>query len=388
MLQLDLPLAHQNPRFRPGTKITAELAVIAPRGPKTVVAWKSITVSFPVMTAAGESFFTAGIPDGEAVVLAGPAVSTLFKYDVHVPAKIEDPSAYPPGTLVFNKLCGAVETSHAGTLFMYKWRFVYPGEHNEKTVSPWSCCYQARTLPTESQDLTPGQKVIIPELPAPPPEPEYCPQLFCRSSCDAFVPATNLDFVLGVCNKGDKEFRDVILQAVVKPTPGVDLEIISMEEASVVDPSCRVITGHNPVVFTYYHRNILPRTEPTHHIIVKILQAPVGVSLVSTTVKMFLHNNETLSEKCTATIKISPLPDIRETQKNILSSLARTEAGMADILQAEAEKISRTSILSPDVPGITKVNESVQDTLRNLIKYQILQELKLEDALRIDQILK
>lgn len=393
MLKINLPLAHRNPLFKAGARITIELAAVIQRPvPSTKISWKSVNVSIPYLTNTGEQILSAGIPDGECVILPRRAVFPLLKYDITVPDEVGETRPYPTQALVFNNLGGYLQVKREEEApLMFKWRFTLK-ENDVSSVSPWSSCYKAQTGCQQitgkeaDREKTDGENnVITLSQSLIPKEEDYDLRLFCRSSCDAFVLGTNLDFVLGIGNQGNRECRDIILQAVIKPTAGVELEIVSMEEAGVIDPSCLIITAQNPVVFTYYHSKVPPRTEYLHHIIVRTIAAPLGVSLVEGSVRMFVDKSETRSEKCTAIIKISPPPDIRETQKNILSSLARAEAGMADILLAEADKISKASHLASDVLEITKVNDSVQDTLRNLIKYQILQEFRLEDALKMDK---
>jgi hypothetical protein len=81
-------------------------------------------------------------------------------------------------------------------------------------------------------------------------------------------------------------------------------------------------------------------------------------------------------------INITSIPGKSEAQIKILDSISCEEFGMAEILRAEAEKIKKTIEVATDIKDIISVGDSVQATLKKLIKYQILLQLKLEDAVK------
>ena len=89
-------------------------------------------------------------------------------------------------------------------------------------------------------------------------------------------------------------------------------------------------------------------------------------------------------------------PDInikREDAVNILiASIGLEELALAHILNAEGEKIQYVlGTLEGSDPGeiticdVMEINESVNRTLRNVIKTELLLQLKLEDALNLEQ---
>ena len=89
-------------------------------------------------------------------------------------------------------------------------------------------------------------------------------------------------------------------------------------------------------------------------------------------------------------------PDInikREDAINILiASIGLEELALAHILNAEGEKIQYVlGTLEGKDPGeiticdVMEINESVNRTLRNVIKTEILLQFKLEDALDLEQ---
>ncbi len=79
--------------------------------------------------------------------------------------------------------------------------------------------------------------------------------------------------------------------------------------------------------------------------------------------------------------------------KNILiSSIGFEELGLAHIINAEAEKIQYAlgtlkkgqPGLSPDLEDLLRLNDSVNTTLKTVLKQTMLLQFKLEDALSME----
>jgi len=74
----------------------------------------------------------------------------------------------------------------------------------------------------------------------------------------------------------------------------------------------------------------------------------------------------------------------REEAVNLLLvSIALEEIGLSHILNAEGEKIQEVLKHHPSVSDLLAVNKSVERTLRDVIKTQILLQFKLEDTLEL-----
>lgn len=90
---------------------------------------------------------------------------------------------------------------------------------------------------------------------------------------------------------------------------------------------------------------------------------------------------------------VSPAIDItiEESVNLLLASIAFEELGLAHIINAEAEKIQyvlgtldeQAPPEPPTIDDLLEINRSVETTLRNVIKNQMLLQFKLEDALTI-----
>ena len=90
-------------------------------------------------------------------------------------------------------------------------------------------------------------------------------------------------------------------------------------------------------------------------------------------------------------------PIINLTQNDVvnllLASIAFEELGLSHIVNSEAEKIQyvlgtlegQTAPVSPTVDDLLKINDSVNRTLRSVIRTQMLLQLKLEDIINYEQ---
>ncbi len=77
----------------------------------------------------------------------------------------------------------------------------------------------------------------------------------------------------------------------------------------------------------------------------------------------------------------------------LLASIGFEELGLAHIINAEAEKIQYAlgtlkeskGALCPDIEDLLKLNDSVNTTLKTVLKQTMLLQFKLEDALSIEE---
>lgn len=84
---------------------------------------------------------------------------------------------------------------------------------------------------------------------------------------------------------------------------------------------------------------------------------------------------------------ITPIIDLDrcEVINLLLSSIALEEIGLSHILNAEGEKLQAFLNLEPNCPNdFHKINQSVNKTLRSIIKSQMLLQFKLEDVIELD----
>lgn len=84
--------------------------------------------------------------------------------------------------------------------------------------------------------------------------------------------------------------------------------------------------------------------------------------------------------------------DRKDTISMLIASVAMEELALAHILNAEGEKLQYVlGTLEGADPGeiticdILEVNKSIQKTLRDAIKTEMLLQFKLEDALELDE---
>lgn len=65
----------------------------------------------------------------------------------------------------------------------------------------------------------------------------------------------------------------------------------------------------------------------------------------------------------------------------VIASIAMEEISLSHIMNAEAEKIQAILKLKPNITEILEMNHSVERSMRNVIKKQMLLQFKMEDIL-------
>lgn len=79
----------------------------------------------------------------------------------------------------------------------------------------------------------------------------------------------------------------------------------------------------------------------------------------------------------------------REEAINILlASIAAEELGLAHIINAEGQKIEKAISSCGDIVKLLKIDESVNDTLKTIIKKEIILQFKLENVLDLIKLSK
>ena len=77
--------------------------------------------------------------------------------------------------------------------------------------------------------------------------------------------------------------------------------------------------------------------------------------------------------------------DKNQAISDIIESIALEETGLAHIINAEGEKIQKALEIADCADDLISVNESVKDTLVNIIKMKMLLQFKLEEASKIQE---
>ncbi len=64
----------------------------------------------------------------------------------------------------------------------------------------------------------------------------------------------------------------------------------------------------------------------------------------------------------------------------LIKSIAKEEKGLGEIMYQEGRKINRTITLSSCIDDLLKIDKSVQETLKEVAKAEILLNQKLQEA--------
>ncbi len=79
---------------------------------------------------------------------------------------------------------------------------------------------------------------------------------------------------------------------------------------------------------------------------------------------------------------IQPFISQEQALTNIIDSISREEDAIAGILSAEGELIQKTKASAGNLGEYAALNISVNDLMKNLVRLQMLLQLKLEEAQR------
>lgn len=75
-----------------------------------------------------------------------------------------------------------------------------------------------------------------------------------------------------------------------------------------------------------------------------------------------------------------PYISLEQALTNIIESISREESATANILNAESELIQKAKNYSDNAEDIVCLNKSVNDIIKNIIRLQMLLQIKLEET--------
>ncbi len=79
---------------------------------------------------------------------------------------------------------------------------------------------------------------------------------------------------------------------------------------------------------------------------------------------------------------IQPFLSPEQALTNIIDSISKEETAIAEILSAEGELIQKMKTFADNLGEYAALNISVNDLMKNLVRLQMLLQLKLEEAQR------
>lgn len=77
-----------------------------------------------------------------------------------------------------------------------------------------------------------------------------------------------------------------------------------------------------------------------------------------------------------------PYVSLEQALINIIDSISMEEAAISGIMRAEGALIQKTKCFADSVENFVALNISVNDMMKNLVRLQLLLQLKLEEAQR------
>lgn len=72
---------------------------------------------------------------------------------------------------------------------------------------------------------------------------------------------------------------------------------------------------------------------------------------------------------------------LEQALTDIVESISREETALANIINSESEVIQKTTNVFDHVENFVSLNRSANDIIKNVLRLQVLLQLKLEDAL-------
>lgn len=387
MVDFKIPLKMNRFVLKNQTFITVELAIAIPRSHGAIdISIQDIRACLSFVSKEGENIVVdIKVPGSVYSIPQGPPKSyRIVSHTVEIEPETAACPAYrfqfAAGKPQSDYLSGVITGSPAGYPVLVKWRVIVE-QDGFITKMPWST--KEKCLSTSDAALTVQEEKTDVFMP----NKEFIDLLInCECPTGEIVPGANLLFAWNIGNRGNKKAAGVEHHIYLKPSPGVLLEVVSDGDAAISPPIGRILHPGDSNIFSFSGTDLLPGMTITRKIIIKLLEAPIGSSLIENSAVLFWENDgyffET-ADNCTLEFKIDPPPDQKKIKASLLHSLAQEEVGLCNILNWEAEKIKKAVSLAEDVTDILGINDSVQDTLKGLVKYQLLMAYKLEDALKM-----
>lgn len=196
---------------------------------------------------------------------------------------------------------------------------------------------------------------------------------------------SNIMFSIIVGNKGNVREENIEVRSIIRPTLGATLRLVSDDGVIDTYEPRTEISSKRMGIFNFLIPELAVGTEHSLHIIVNLATAPAGINMIENLATIVTDTDEAETaafHQCRVQFMINS--SVQEGAIcEVLNAVAKEEFGIAHILNAEADKIRKALSLTEDINDIIAVDNSVQETIKRLTKYQILLEYKIEDALRL-----
>jgi len=366
------------------TLITMEFAIQIPQKEKELnIEWYGIVVELDFKKGTTHTAIQLEIPDGSQTLTAKRQGSSMnnVKPVTIIPYTTNHRSLEmltEVDTIEYS-LVGGLSINSDELNIQGKNRLILTDCHKE-TALPWSPLEACRA--TFSDKPKPPTELNYSQTPEFDDNPRFIIENeYSNTEVDL---DSNLLFSFKVVNKGTHTDKVYSLIQRIKPTYGVELMVVSSGRASYGTKVGDIITSDNPGLFVFPDLEIKLGSTIIQDIILRIVSAPLGISMIENTIE--IENDQEIidSSSCIKRINITSPNNNNEIRTQLLESIAKEEAGIAHLLSTEADKIRKVLSLSEDIDSIVNTNNSVHETLKEIIKYHILLEYKLEEALKLE----